>query len=210
MVRCSTCNVFHMRQFCGCYCCLAWFDTLNSIVCCVQSIRYMMMKFSLIDTVFNCLLLKCVYWYGYLDYQAHVVYEIAIADITAEYRRTIRYLAWFGRVEFNRLPCLKDEIYDDQGFSGRLCCQLTMFEIRVLVRLSRVLRAHIPYEIAFAKITAEICRISHCLAWFDAVEFNRLPSPNDKMYDVEVFAGQLRNQLAMLEIRALIAFSLSK
>ena len=29
MVRCSTCNVFHMRQFCRFFYCLAWSDTVE-------------------------------------------------------------------------------------------------------------------------------------------------------------------------------------
>ena len=35
MVRCITCNVYHMRQFCRFFYCLAWFDTaeFNSLPC---------------------------------------------------------------------------------------------------------------------------------------------------------------------------------
>ena len=85
-------------------------------------------------------------------------------------------------------------------FADRFRYQLSMFEIRVLIRLSRLLHAHIAYEMAAVKITAEIYWISHCVAWIDAVEFNRLLSPNDKMYDDEVFAGRFRYQVAMLEM----------
>ena len=55
-------------------------------------------------------------------------------------------------------------MYDDDVFADRFRYQLTMLEIRLLVRLSRLLHAHIVYEIAAAEITAEICRISHCLS----------------------------------------------
>ena len=138
MVRCISCNVFYMRQFCRFLYCLAWPDTvafnrlpcpknemyydavfanrfhyqltmfgirvliwqfrffhahiayvidtdkiiaaffrisyclldlirLNSIVCHVQTTRYTMMQFSLIDSAIIWLCLECVYWYGYLD-----------------------------------------------------------------------------------------------------------------------------------------------
>ena len=138
MVRCITCNVFHMRKFCRFFYCLAWSETvefnrlpcpnnqmygdavfairfryqlaifgmrvliwlsrllhahiaceidtgkiiaaffrisyclldlirLNSIICHDQTIRYMMMQFSLIDSAIIWLRLGCVYWYGYLD-----------------------------------------------------------------------------------------------------------------------------------------------
>ena len=40
-------------------------------------------------------------------------------------------------------------------------------------------------------------RFLYCLAWFDTVEFNRQPCPNDKMYDDIVFADRFRYQLAM-------------
>ena len=75
------------------------------------------------------------------------------------------FFVWhdFATDEFNHLPCPNDKIYDDEVFADRFCYQLNMFEIRVLVRLSRLLDAHIAYEIAVAEITAELCRISHCL-----------------------------------------------
>ena len=53
---------------------------------------------------------------------------------------------------------------NDEVFVDRFRYQWTVFEIGVFVRLSRFLHAHIAYEIAAAKITAGICRISHCFA----------------------------------------------
>ena len=93
MVRCITCNVLHMRQFC-------WF-------------------------------LYC--------------------------------LAWFHTVEFNRLPCPKNEMYDDAVFANRCYYQLTMFGNRVLIWQSRFFHAHIAYVIDTDKIMAAFFRISYCL-----------------------------------------------
>ena len=93
MVRCITCNVLHMRQFCRFLYCLAWFDT----------------------------------------------------------------------VEFNRLPCPKNEMYDDAVFANRILYQSAMFGIPVLTWLSRLLHAHIAYIIDGANIIASFCRISYCL-----------------------------------------------
>ena len=93
MVRCITCNVLHIRQFCRCLYCLAWFDT----------------------------------------------------------------------VEFNRLPCPKNEMYDDAVFANRFQYQLTIFGIGVLICLSRFFHAHIAYVIDTDKIIAAFCRISYCL-----------------------------------------------
>ena len=45
------------------------------------------------------------------------------------------------------------------------------------------------------------------LAWFDTVEFNCLPSPNNEMYDDAVFADRFRYQFNMFGIRILIWLS---
>ena len=47
-------------------------------------------------------------------------------------------------------------MYDDADLAVRFRYQLTMFEIAVLIGLSRLLRAHIPYEIDTSKITSEL------------------------------------------------------
>ena len=104
MVRCITCNVLHMRQFCRFLYCLAWFDT----------------------------------------------------------------------VEFNRQPCPNNEMYDDAVFASRLHYQLTMFEIRVLIWLSRFFHAHIAYVIDTDKIIASLFRISYCL--LDLICWNSIDS----------------------------------
>ena len=88
--------------------------------------------------------------------------KIAIANITADFCRISHCLASFGTVEFNGIPCPNDKIYDDEDSADRLRYQLTMFVIREWVKLSRLLHAHIAYEIAFAKIIAAIFRFSHC------------------------------------------------
>ena len=72
-------------------------------------------------------------------------------------------LAWFDTVVFNRLPCLKIEMYDDAVFANQFQYQLTMFGIRVLIWLSRFLHAHIEYVIETDKIIAPFIRISFCL-----------------------------------------------
>ena len=97
MVRCITCNVLHIRQFCPFLYCLAWFDT----------------------------------------------------------------------VEFNRLPCPKNEMNDDTVFAIRLSYQVTMFRIRVLIWISRLLHAHIAYEILTAKTIAAFSEFPIvCLIWY--------------------------------------------
>ena len=53
----------------------------------------------------------------------------------------------------------------------------------------------------------QICSFFYCLAWFDTVEFNRRPCPNEKKYDDVVFVDRFRYQLTMFGIRILIWFS---
>ena len=70
---------------------------------------------------------------------------------------------WFDTLEFNRLPCTNNKIYDDADFADRFRYQLAMFGIRVLIWLSYLLYAHIAYITDGAKIIAAFCRISYCL-----------------------------------------------
>ena len=61
------------------------------------------------------------------------------------------------------MPCPISKIYDDAVFANLFRYQLTMFGIRVLIGLSRLIHTHIAYEIYTAKITAAIFRISYRL-----------------------------------------------
>ena len=82
------------------------------------------------------------------------------------------YLAGFDSVEFIRLPCPKNEMYDDAVFANRFHYQLAMFGLRVLIWLSWLLHAHIAYITDGAKIIAAFCRISYCL--HDFVRLNSI------------------------------------
>ena len=54
-------------------------------------------------------------------------------------------------------------MYGDAVFDIRFRYQLAIVEIRVLIWLSRLLHAHIAYEIDPDKIIAAFLRISYCL-----------------------------------------------
>ena len=52
----------------------------------------------------------------------------------------------------NSIACrANDKMYDDEIFADRFRYQLAMLEIPLLVRLSRLLHAHIAYEVAVPK-----------------------------------------------------------
>ena len=56
--------------------------------------------------------------------------------------------AWFDTIKFNRRLSSNNKMYDDMVFNDRLRYQLTMFEVCILTRLSRLLDTYIAYEIA--------------------------------------------------------------
>ena len=85
--------------------------------------------------------------------------------------RFLYCLEWFDTVEFNRLPCPKNEMYDDALFANRFHYQLTVYGIRVLIWLSRFFHAHTAYVIDTNKIIAAFLRISFvCLIWYTWIE----------------------------------------
>ena len=49
------------------------------------------------------------------------------------------------------MPCSNDKIYDDVAMDDRFRYQLTMFEVFIFIRLSRLLETHVAYEIAIQK-----------------------------------------------------------
>ena len=91
---------------------------------------------------------------------------------TRQFRRFLYCLAWFDTVEFNRLPCSKNEMYDDAVFANPFHYQLTKFGIRVLIWLSRFFHAHIAYVIDSDKIIAAFFRISYSL--LDLIRLNSI------------------------------------
>ena len=89
----------------------------------------------------------------------------------AEILQIFYCLAWFDTVEFNRLPCPNDKMYDDVVFANRFRYQLVIFWNWILIELSRFLHAHIACDIDTSKIIAAFCRIS-CL--YDLIRLNAI------------------------------------
>ena len=95
----------------------------------------------------------------------------------AEFFRFFYCLAWSETVEFYRLPCPNNEMYGDAVFAIRFRYQLAVIRMSVLIWLSRLLHAHIAYEIDTDKIIAALFRISDC--FLDLIRLNSVVC-NDK------------------------------
>ena len=89
-----------------------------------------------------------------------------------QFCRFFYYLAWLYTAEFNRLSCPNNKMYDDAVFADRSRHQLTMFEIREVIGLSRLVHANISYEVVTTKIIAALCRISYSL--HDLIRMNSI------------------------------------
>ena len=108
--------------------------------------------------------------------------------------------AGFDALEFNRLPCSNNMIYDDADFADRFRYQLTMFGVRVVIWLSWLLHAHMAYTTDGAKIFRSILPNFLLFAWFDTIKFNRRLSSNTKMYNDMFFNDRFWYQLTMFEV----------
>ena len=87
----------------------------------------------------------------------------AMCCICDKFCRFFYCLKWFDTVEFNRLPCPNNNMYDDTVFADKFRYQLTMFRNRVLIRLSRLLHDHIAFEIDASKLISSFFRIFYYL-----------------------------------------------
>ena len=85
---------------------------------------------------------------------AHIAQVIDIAKITAAFCRiSCCFHNLIPLKSCNRLPCPKDKMYNDEVFADRFRYQLTMFEVCILIGLSRLFHAHIAYEIVLSEFT---------------------------------------------------------
>ena len=131
--------------------------------------------FLLLSMIWNCRIQSTavskqgyVRWCGFrysiptsIAYLWNVYIDMAISTSSCSYCIWNRYwqnhrsilsnfllFACFDTLEFNRLPWSNIKIYDDAVFAVRFRYHLTMFEMCILIRLSRLLNTHIAYEIA--------------------------------------------------------------
>ena len=88
----------------------------------------------------------------------HIACEIDTAKITAAIFRISYRLHDLIRLTLIVCHFQTTKLYDVAVFAVRFRYQWTMFRIRVFIGLSRLIHAHIAYEVDTAKIIAEFFR----------------------------------------------------
>ena len=109
-------------------------------------------------------------------------------------------LAWFDTLEFNRLPCSNNNIYDDTVFADRFRYQLS-YVCNSNIDMA-ILTPSCSYCIYnwWCQNHRRILPNFQLLAWFDTIEFNRRLGSNNMMYDDMVFNDRFWYQLTMFEV----------
>ena len=91
----------------------------------------------------------------------NIAHEINTSKITAAFFRISYYLHDLIRLSSFLCHVQTKKMYDVAVFADRFRHQLTMFRIRILIGLSRLIHAHTAYEIDTAKIIATFFRICY-------------------------------------------------
>ena len=179
MVRCITCNVFHMRKFCRFFYCLAWFETVefNRLPCPNNEkygdasfairFRHQLAIFGNACTDMAISTPSCSYFIWNTYWQNH-------RSISPNFL----LFAWFDTLEFNRPPWIQSSAMFKQqdirwcGYRWSIPLSIGYVWNSVLIWLSWLLHAHIAYITDGAKIIAAFCRISYCL--HDLIRLNSI------------------------------------
>ena len=108
----------------------------------------------------------------------------------------IHILAWIDR---SCIVIHKSLVLDYAVFADRFRFQLNMFGIGVLIGLSRIIYAHIAYEIDGGKIITAFCRISIvCMIWYGWIQSYAMFKQQDVRWCG--YEDRFRYQLTMFEV----------
>ena len=127
---------------------------------------------------------------------------------TRHFFRFFYCLAWFDTIEFNRMLGPNNKMHDDTVFSDQFRYQLTMFEIREVIGLSRLVHANIAYKIVTTKIIAAFSRISYC--FHDLIRMNSIVCHVKRARCMMVWFSMIDSDInwLMFEVCILIGLSL--
>ena len=103
-----------------------------------------------------------------LDGSLHYVQCVPYAEILQIF--LLFGMIWYCRVQSPAVS--NNEMYGDAVFTIRFRYQLAIFGIRLLIWKSRLLHAHIAYEIDTDKIIAAFFRMFYCL--LDLIRLNSI------------------------------------
>ena len=122
-----------------------------------------------------------------------------MCSICGKFCRFFYCLAWFYTVEFIRLPCPNNEMYDDAVFADRFRYQFSVWNSSTDRAVSIPSCSYCIWNRYFQNHRSILPNFL-LFARFYTVDFNRLPCSNNKMYDDVVFDDRFRYQLTMFEV----------
>ena len=106
--------------------------------------------------------------------------------------------AWFDTLEFNRLPCSNNKIYDDADFADRLSIGY-VWNSGIDMAILTPSCSYCIYN-RWSQNHRSILSTFLLFGWFYMVEFNRRRCSNNKMYDDMVFNDRFWYQWTMFEV----------
>ena len=207
MVRCITCNVFHMRQFCRFFYCLAWFDTIefnhlprpnNNMyddAIFADRFRYQLIMFGIRILIGLSRILH--------DHIAYEIYTAKSSPHSSEFR--IVCLIWYVLIQSSAMIKQEDVLW----CRFRWSIPLSTDYVRNSSTVWAILKHSCSYCIWnwYLKIHRSILPNFLLFAWFDTLEFNHLPRSSNKMCDDAVFVSRFHYQLTMFGTLVLIGLS---
>ena len=125
-----------------------------------------------------CCLIHILPW---INHSCIVIHKLLVLDDLLHYVKCVPYAAILKLFQLfslicyyriQRMPWPNNKMYDDAIYADRFRYQLTMFGIRLLIGLSRLIHAHVAYETDGAEVIAAFCRISYCL--HDLIRLNSI------------------------------------
>ena len=108
-------------------------------------------------------------------------------------------LEWFDTVDFNRLLCPNNKMYDDIVFDDR--CLSFIYRVILIPLCSNCIWNR------YCQNQRRILPNFLLFVWLYTVELNRQPCPNDKMYDDVVFTDRFWYPLTVFGYRVWIGLS---
>ena len=115
-------------------------------------------------------------------------------------------MIWYCRNQLTAVSKQQDARW--YGFADRFRYQLTIFKIREVIGLSRLVHANIAYKIVTTKIIAAFCRISYCM--HDLIRMNSIVCHLKRARCLMVWFSMIDSDINCLTFAVCILIGLSQ